>query len=241
MTDFAEQDVVITSELIKLVSGQFDVGSVLHLPLCGLGIRHLESLDGLSSLTTLDLSGNRLTKITNLAPVARCLQRLDLRHNGIVRLEGLQVLQALEVVKLQGNAVADTSTVLCLAGLPCLRAVHLQDPGGRHANPVCRAAGYKELLLKRLPRIGNLDGEYFLSEECRPRVVGDGETDDIRVGPPVRWVPEAQTTTDALVSADAFLAPSLTAARSLLDECGLVLERADKTIARQVEIRAAMN
>eukprot|EP00754_Rhynchopus_humris_P042410 Rhum_TRINITY_DN26188_c0_g1::Rhum_TRINITY_DN26188_c0_g1_i1::g.183440::m.183440 len=115
MTDFAEQDVAITPELIKLVSGQFDVGSVVNLPLCGLGIRHLENLDGLSCLTTLDLSGNRLTKITNLAPVARCLQRLDLRHNGIVRLEGLQVLQALEVVKLQGNAVADTNTVLCLA------------------------------------------------------------------------------------------------------------------------------
>ena len=241
MTDFEEQDVEITPELIKLVTGQFDLGSVLSLPLCGLGIRAIDNLDTLSSLTVLDLSNNKLTRLAGLGGLSRSLQRINLRNNLLTKVEGLQALQNLQVAKLQGNKVADVDTILSLAGLPRLRAIYLKDVDGGNANPVCAVTGYRDAILRRLQQLGNLDGEYFLSDDCRPRVVGDGESEDIVIPHQTRWVPKHLTSLDSLTKSDTYLCPSAAMVQEILEECQGMLLQADKSIERQVAIRAIID
>eukprot|EP01062_Namystynia_karyoxenos_P083716 TRINITY_DN9686_c0_g1_i1.p1 TRINITY_DN9686_c0_g1~~TRINITY_DN9686_c0_g1_i1.p1 ORF type:complete len:270 (+),score=98.71 TRINITY_DN9686_c0_g1_i1:85-810(+) len=233
------EDLPISEELVKLVTGQFDLASVLTLPLGGLGIRDLKGLAPLCNLTNLDLSGNRVAKLEGLDGLGRSLLRLDLRDNCVSRLEGLQPLQQLEVLRLQGNRVSDLDSVLSLAGLPRLRALHLQDLGGRNANPVCRLPRYGDSVTRRLKSLSCLDGEYFLNEDLVPRRVGDGEGEDLVIPDPEPWVPKGFF--DGVLSsqrpgpANPFAAQEKSLL-ALLAECRGAVQRADAALAQQREL-----
>lgn len=234
-------DLPITEELVKLVTGQFDLASVLTLPLCGLGIRDLTGLAPLRGLTNLDLSGNRVARLDGLDALGRTLTRLDLRDNYVARLDGLQVLQSLELLKLQGNKVGDIDTVLSLGALPRLRSLHLQDQSGQNACPVCHQPKYRESVLRRLKGVTCLDGEYFLSDEYRPRRVGDGECADLILPDPEPWVPPGFF--DGVLhsqrgGAAPFAAQEQTL-RALLKDCDGAAAKADAFIARQQQRAAA--
>ncbi|KAJ9448683.1 Dynein light chain 1 [Diplonema papillatum] len=240
MASVADADVRIAPDLIKLATGQFDLRSVLSLTLCSLGLKCIEGLDSLSSLTILDLSSNSIGKLSNLEPVGRTLLRLDLRWNQITRLEALHCLQVLEVVKLQGNKVSEIDTVVSLSGLPRLRGIHLQDSDGSHANPVCALSKYRETVTRRIPSLGCLDGEFFLAEDCRPGVIGDGESEDIVIPEPLRWLPNNFFNENLLLNSNTFLAPTAKLLEDLIDESQRALDRADKAIVRQTELKAEM-
>ena len=232
-----EQEVHISPSLIKLVTGQFDLGSVLTLPLCGLGVKHIENLEGLVTLTVLDLSSNAIARVNNLEPLGGCLLRLDLRFNNISRLEGLHTLQVLEVIKLQGNNINDIDTVVGLAGMPRLRAVHLKDMNGSNANPVCNGERYRATIIRKMPRLGNLDGEFFIFDSLRHKVITDGEGDDIVIKESTRWLPKSVQNTDFAINPKTFLSSATATSKTLLDECRAVISQADLAIERQHELR----
>eukprot|EP00906_Rhabdomonas_costata_P032925 RCo046366 len=97
-------------------------------------------LAALENLRVLNLSANRLTAIEGLGRLFR-LKRLVLSYNAISSLEGMVQLHGdnyeLEYLDLTGNQVAQVGQVQYLCGCSRLQAVHFQQPGGRHANPVC--------------------------------------------------------------------------------------------------------
>eukprot|EP01065_Artemidia_motanka_P044841 TRINITY_DN6444_c0_g1_i1.p1 TRINITY_DN6444_c0_g1~~TRINITY_DN6444_c0_g1_i1.p1 ORF type:complete len:260 (+),score=88.83 TRINITY_DN6444_c0_g1_i1:57-782(+) len=227
-------DLAITEELVKLVTGQFDLASVLTLPLPGLGIRSVEGLAPLRSLTSLDISSNRISKIDGLDKLAGSLVRLDLRDNNVTRLEALQPLLSLEVVRLQGNKISELDTVIGLASLPRLRAVHLQDLGGASANPVCSAPRYKETVSRRLKALTCLDSEYFVSDEYRPRRVGDGDGEDIVLPEVEKWVPKGFF--DSVLASQRTGPPPFQAQeqslRALLQDCKQTIAQADVLFAQ---------
>eukprot|EP00668_Euglena_longa_P041507 GGOE01054648.1.p2 GENE.GGOE01054648.1~~GGOE01054648.1.p2 ORF type:complete len:101 (-),score=34.49 GGOE01054648.1:671-973(-) len=66
-----EGETEMSEELIKLASGQFDIGSVQRLVLCALNITRIAALQGCSSLTSLDLSNNALFACTGLDAVGQ--------------------------------------------------------------------------------------------------------------------------------------------------------------------------
>jgi hypothetical protein len=114
--------------------------------------RRLEGLDCLSgTLTRLDASQNRLTRIHGVAALTK-LSQLNLRQNNLTEVASLE---------LSGQ----------LAPLKCLRTLLLCDVFNAHApaqdgttaaldgNACCSEPGYKSQVLEALPWLSNLDGE----------------------------------------------------------------------------------
>eukprot|EP00667_Euglena_gracilis_P019927 EG_transcript_21433 len=164
-----EGETEMSEDLIRLASGQFDVASVQRLALGGLGIARVSALQGCTNLTSLDLSSNALYACTGLEPVAGQLRTLLLAHNKVSDLSPLRSLAALEILKLQGNRVADVTQCSHLTPLLSLRTVYFQDRDGRNQNPICTHAEYRACLQAAAPRLTCIDGHYFLGQGFEPQ------------------------------------------------------------------------
>nr|XP_019600158.1 PREDICTED: centrosomal protein of 72 kDa isoform X2 [Rhinolophus sinicus] len=89
--------------------------------------------------------GNSLMNLTGL-------RSLDLSHNSLVSLEGIQHLAALERLSLYHNCVSSLAEVLRLRSLPELRDVDLR------LNPVVKnEPGYRHFVVHALPKLRQLD------------------------------------------------------------------------------------
>ncbi|KAG1659248.1 hypothetical protein FOA52_004694 [Chlamydomonas sp. UWO 241] len=149
-----------SEESIKALTHRFDVEIVFKLSLAHKGLTTIACLERCINLVELDLSANTITKVEGLSTLVS-LRRLDLSTNRITAVDGLSELRKLETLKLQGNLIASLRDVNLpqLAGLPCLKALYLQDFGRAGQNPVCRKDGYKSSVLASLANLSNLDGE----------------------------------------------------------------------------------
>ncbi len=96
-------------------------GVVTQLSAAKLGIRRLGGIEQLSALRSLDLGGNPLASVAELASNTR-LRRLILHDTGLVSLRGLAGLAQLELLDLSGAGVVELDE---LAGLP-LRSLDLR-------------------------------------------------------------------------------------------------------------------
>ena len=100
-----------------------ELATLEELHLSGCGISNLSSLEGLTALRVLDLSGNSIVSIAPLASLTG-LEELHLDGNAIDDVSALAGLTALRVLDLSGNNIADISV---LAGCAQLQQLNLSN------------------------------------------------------------------------------------------------------------------
>ncbi|XQJ29216.1 Leucine rich repeat/Leucine-rich repeat, putative [Leishmania guyanensis] len=83
------------------------------------GIKRIENLSSLRSLTKLHLDNNRICRIENLESLVH-LEWLDLSYNAIEVIEGLQSLQHLNCLSLYANKITALDGLSCLPELNTL-------------------------------------------------------------------------------------------------------------------------
>ena len=80
----------ITDIIVQNVSREQDFSLIVYLNLFSNRIKKIKGLDKLVNLNTLILSFNEIEQIEGLPAEGKALKRLDLNHNFIRRIEGLE-------------------------------------------------------------------------------------------------------------------------------------------------------
>ncbi|XP_044535402.1 leucine-rich repeat-containing protein 61 [Gracilinanus agilis] len=148
----------ITAQMLKALSGEFSLESILLLKLCGLGLVDLGCLGECLGLEWLDLSRNILTHLGPLASL-RQLAVLNVSANRLTGIEPLASCESLQSLNVAGNLLAGVGQLQCLAGLQRLEHLRLQDPLARLSNPLCSSSSYRAAVWELLPGLKVIDGE----------------------------------------------------------------------------------
>ena len=96
-------------------------------------INSIDNLEGLSNLSILELSDNRLEIIDGLHTKLGQITQLDLENNKIRSLTGCSKLYSLVNLNVSSNKINDIDNVLPVSNLPCLESLNLQ---GNHVTTV---------------------------------------------------------------------------------------------------------
>jgi len=155
---------VLSEQLIKHQTGEFDLELVHKLLLVSMGLFQIEHLEPCINLIILDLTGNKIRNLQGLMTL-RNLQKLYLTSNKIESLESIENLVSLERLYLEQNLIQDPSEIMRLYPLLKLSHVSFQKASGNLSNPVCVSIHYKQTVLKALPKLKVLDGRHLLSYE----------------------------------------------------------------------------
>lgn len=86
------------------------------------------------NLQELDLSDNRISKITNLSELSQ-LKKLVMANNGLTSVDGLDKCASIEHLFLQGNKIANFDVIEVLGRLPRLKSLYLRNLEGSASNP----------------------------------------------------------------------------------------------------------
>ena len=158
---------MITSSLLKRLSGQYDETLIQRLNLERQGVTEIRGLSNCKSLVDLSLGCNELTSLSGLDSLT-ALKRLDVSYNRLRKLEGLEVLsETLVFLDLRGNRIEDIGDVHIFVDFGQLRTLYLRGPDGEDANPCCNHASYPQVVLKTMPLLQVLDGAMVqLLEAC---------------------------------------------------------------------------
>ncbi|CAK4067791.1 unnamed protein product [Aphanomyces euteiches] len=119
------------------------------------------ALKGLTHLTVLNLSANRMTTTIGF-PILPSLRELSIAYNSLNSLEGLLdpiKFPKLEILDLRDNEIADLAALSSLFYLENIQVLRLQNINKSQANPVCSTQGYPSRLLERMSTLKTLDGE----------------------------------------------------------------------------------
>lgn len=170
------EHLVLDENILKLVSGQFDVSLISYVTLCHFNLRSLSNgFSDCISLVELDLSYNSLTSLNGLLPLAAQLERFNVSHNQLSKLTELATFTKLTTLYAQENKVADISS---LADIPntTLQILYLQnrDLNSNCSNTVCSCDRNKYLaaIVSRFSKtLRCLDGHYFNYEEANPKFI----------------------------------------------------------------------
>ncbi|GMH78144.1 hypothetical protein TL16_g07686 [Triparma laevis f. inornata] len=161
---------------------------VRQLMLSDSNLLDLEGLE-LSRFTSLQLANFSFNNISTVTPLMNLnssltnLTVLDVSHNKLTHLDGIQTLHQLQVIRAHSNKIDDLS---CLAeshfpvltqlwlhsnAIEAQHLFHLSagfDKMGHalfHANPCCSHLNYKEILLSSFPSLSTFDGKVVSEEE----------------------------------------------------------------------------
>ncbi|KAM9308406.1 leucine-rich repeat and coiled-coil domain-containing protein 1 [Gastrophryne carolinensis] len=153
------QSVNLHCNQISKIEGLARLCRLQHLDLSSNLITRIEGLDSLICLQSLNLSCNKLTKIEGLQKLLN-LKNLNLSYNRIHDLSGLILLHGqnhkLSHLYLHSNCIQSMDRLLqSMAGLHSLAHLTLQQHG--KGNPVCFAAGYRDMVFGNLPQLQSLD------------------------------------------------------------------------------------
>ncbi|XP_048583375.1 leucine-rich repeat-containing protein 61 [Nematostella vectensis] len=149
----------ITAHMLKLETGEFELGSIHSLDLSNMGIQDLSIVGQCTGLLYLNLSSNNITSLTQLGNL-KLLEMLDLSSNKISSLNGMENLTNLGSVNLASNMVMSIDELQCLSDLENLTKLRLQDFVRKQSNPVCQSTkDYKKRVQEILPNLKVLDGE----------------------------------------------------------------------------------
>nr|XP_057925122.1 leucine-rich repeat and coiled-coil domain-containing protein 1 [Doryrhamphus excisus] len=153
---------------IPRIEGLTSAWHLRHLDLSSNCISKMEGLSALTSLRTLNLSCNTISRAEGLDGLVS-LTRLDLSFNQINDLAGLLHLHGpgskLKYLSLHSNHLGSIDHLLqCLLGLQGLRELLLSRDG--KDNPLCRSAGYREMIMQSLPQVLALDGLDWQGNLC---------------------------------------------------------------------------
>ncbi|KAK3773004.1 hypothetical protein RRG08_036337 [Elysia crispata] len=148
---------IITRQLLKSHSGEFDVESIHTISLHSAGIHDLGCISECTCLERLNLSNNNVARLHKLAGLTS-LTTLNLSANRITSLDGLQSLENLQKLNVSGNLIGSVDALRCLTALDKLTSLRLYDKASGLTNPMCNS-NYIDEVLSMLPVLLNLDGE----------------------------------------------------------------------------------
>ncbi|KPA81700.1 putative leucine-rich repeat protein (LRRP) [Leptomonas pyrrhocoris] len=161
----------LTEEDVRTASKQYDVMFIFQASLPRQGLYQIDPSAFLrcQSLQVVDLSGNKLTTLVGLEPVAAQLTFLNAAENSIIDLAALVQCTALEYCHLEGNELGSVAALQVLVSLPRLVELVLQrtvplalsDPHDTLLldNPVCRNRElYETGFLRQVSHIRWVDG-----------------------------------------------------------------------------------
>ena len=148
---------MITSNLIKKETSQYDVEIIQRLKLEQMNISIISNLEFCISLVDLSLACNDITTIKNLDALVN-LKRLDLSYNKINRIDGLDNTILLEWLDLKGNLINDINNIIDLSPLQSLKSISFQNIDGDDSNPICSNSNYFDMITRTLPSLNILDG-----------------------------------------------------------------------------------
>ncbi|XP_078285861.1 leucine-rich repeat-containing protein 61 isoform X2 [Rhinoraja longicauda] len=135
-----DEDVKITVELLKSITGEFDLESILFLKLTKMNICNLGCIGDCVNLERLDLSRN---DISNLKPLAslKLLTVLNLSANRISNLDPLYSCENLQNLNLAGNLISSVDVLRSITKLKNLDTIRLKDTVCSFSNPGERVSG----------------------------------------------------------------------------------------------------
>ena len=149
------------------MSREIDFSTIVYLNLFSNRIKKIKSLEKLVNLNTLILSFNEIEQIEGLPVDGKSLKRLDLNHNFIRRIEGLDGKQALQHLNLTNNWISDINQIEHLRiHSPQLKEFSLK------CNPIAAKKSYRPTVFSRLASLVKLDG-IALTEKDKERVKND--------------------------------------------------------------------
>lgn len=157
----------ITETIIQNVSRENDFSLIVYLNLFSNRIKKIKCLERLVNLNTLILSFNEIEQIEGLPQEGKCLKRLDLNHNFIRRIEGLECKGALMFLNLTNNWISDINQIEHLR-IYCssLKELSLK------CNPIAAKKSYRPTIFQKLTALVKLDG-IALTDKDKERVKND--------------------------------------------------------------------
>lgn len=150
---------MITEQLIKRQSGEYDCEVVQRLNLENFGLLEINHLDNCIVLNWLSLAKNEISAVSGMSCLTN-LVFLDLSFNRIEKIENLDALIKLESIDLRKNMIRSVENINSLANLPVLRTLSLRDHDGSNANPACSHPAYCNVMHQTFPRLEILDGNH---------------------------------------------------------------------------------
>ncbi|GMI27161.1 hypothetical protein TeGR_g10782 [Tetraparma gracilis] len=177
---------MLTKDLIKHVSGEYDLEIVQSLKLTSLELPAITSLESCTNLLHLNLSKNNIPAIGAGLKTLSSLISLDLSCNKLTMLnDSFFGLKSLTTLALEGNELSD---VLDINNLDKVSATlttlyfrsDINQPALSLSNPVVEKESYHDTVLRVLPNLRLLDGE---SVELRGIVAALGVGDEVQADP----------------------------------------------------------
>jgi Leucine-rich repeat (LRR) protein len=154
----------ISDVIIQNVSREKDYSLIVYLNLFSNRIKKIKALDKLVNLNTLILSFNEIEQIEGLPQDGRALKRLDLNHNFIRRIEGLDNKSGLQNLNLTNNWISDINQIEHLR-IFCSNLKELS----LKCNPIAAKKSYRPTVFQRLGGLVKLDG-IALTDKDKERV-----------------------------------------------------------------------
>ena len=178
---------MISDDLIKKVTGQYDVEIIQRLNLDNFGLKAVGSISRMENLKDLSLARNDIVDLSPLEPLYD-LRRLVLRENMIRSLTPLISLDSLETLDISGNSRLESLTAVLdvLKQMKSLRNLTLKA-GPNDATPVTEfqkdlASGmYPQIIFEVLPNVQILDGSHveimkasMVKSPTKEKMIGNG-------------------------------------------------------------------
>ena len=127
-------------------------------------IEDITELNALWKVEDLNLSCNKINKVTGLENMMRSLKKLNLSHNRLASLNYFRenvhngmIAPNLTTVDFNDNYIGDLQQIQALKPITSLKEVTFQSKNS--SNPVCDFVNYKQVVLGFLPQIVQLDGQ----------------------------------------------------------------------------------
>lgn len=139
----------------------------MYLNLFSNRIKKIKCLDKLVNLNTLILSFNEIEQIEGLPVECKALKRLDLNHNFIRRIEGLEGKSALQNLNLTNNWISDIGQIEHLR-VYCSNIKELS----LKCNPIAAKKSYRPTVFSKIQALVKLDG-IALTDKDKERVKND--------------------------------------------------------------------
>lgn len=149
----------MNDELIRYVTGEYDVEIVRRLCVPNGNLMKISGLERCTQIVSLSLPENRIESIGHGLECLTQLQRLDLSKNLLTGLLGLAHLDKLAFLNVQGNLIEKLDEVARLENNPAMVHLHLQSYDGARKNPCCEHHEYDSFIRQKLPKLQVLDGE----------------------------------------------------------------------------------
>jgi len=166
---------------IKRVTGLETLVKLDVLDLHGNQIKTVENLSHLCELRVLNLAGNQIENVSNLAGMDT-LAELNLRRNVIATIQQVDALPSLQRLFLSFNNISRWDDVECLGEAAALCEISLDG------NPITQEVTYKQVVLKNMPQLRQLDMKRITEDERRVAAVQlrkeeerkDGQEQEVR-------------------------------------------------------------